>query len=62
VLRVLETNGVPRRQRGLTSLQVREAADLYLGGWSLTRIGGHFGKDHTVARNALERIGVPRRI
>jgi chromosomal replication initiation ATPase DnaA len=29
--------------------------------WSLTRIGDHFGKDHTVVRNALLRAGVTLR-
>jgi hypothetical protein len=58
VLRLLEVNGVPRRQRGLTDAQVRQAVELYLRGWSLTRIGDLFGKDHTVVRNALVRVGI----
>jgi hypothetical protein len=58
VLRLLEVNGVPRRPRGLTDEQIREAIDLHARGWSLTRIGDHFGKDHTVVRNALQRTGV----
>jgi hypothetical protein len=61
VLRLLEVNGVSRRQRGLTDLQVRQAVELYLRGWALTRIGDHFGKDHTVVRNALLRGGVTLR-
>lgn len=55
VLRLLDVNGTPRRQRGLTDEQVQEAIRLYTQGWSLTRIGDHFGKDHTVVRNALCR-------
>jgi hypothetical protein len=39
VLRLLDVNGVPRRQRGLTTEQVQEAIRLYGQGWSLTRIG-----------------------
>jgi hypothetical protein len=61
VLRLLEVNGVPRRKRGLTDEQVQEAMRLYDQGWSLTRIGDHFGKDHTVVRNALLRAGITRR-
>jgi hypothetical protein len=58
VLRLLEVNGIPRRQRGLTNIQVQQAAELYLRGWSLTRLGDPLGKDHTVVRNALARAGV----
>jgi hypothetical protein len=58
VLRLLDVNGVPRRQRGLTTEQVQEAIRLYGQGWSLTRIGDRFNKDHTVVRNALLRSGV----
>ena len=61
VLRLLDANGVPRRQRGPTHEQVQEAVSLYAAGWSLTRIGDHFGKDHTVVRNALLRAGVTLR-
>jgi hypothetical protein len=39
VLRLLDANGVPRRQRGPTHEQVQEAVSLYAAGWSLTRIG-----------------------
>lgn len=58
ILRLLDVAGVPRRQRGLIEAQVQEAVWLYAQGWSLTRIGDHFGKDHTVVRNALVRAGV----
>jgi hypothetical protein len=58
VLRLLEVNGVPRRQRGLSTEQVQEAVRLYAQGWLLTNIGDHFGKDHTVVRNALIRSGI----
>lgn len=57
VLRLLDVNGVPRCLRGLTDQQVHEAIRLYAAGWSLTRIGDHFGKDHTVVKNALRRAG-----
>jgi hypothetical protein len=58
---LLDAKGVPRRQRGLTHEHVQEAVRLYAAGWSFTRIGDHFGKDHTVVRNALLRAGVTRR-
>jgi hypothetical protein len=61
VLRLLDVNGVPRRQRGLTDAQIQEAIQLYSKGWSLTRIGDRFGRDHTVVRNALLRLGVAAR-
>jgi hypothetical protein len=61
VLRLLEVHGVRRRKRGLTDEQVREAIRLYDQGWSLTRIGDHFRKDHTVVRNALLRAGITLR-
>ncbi len=55
VLRLLDVNGVARRRQGLTDEQVQEAIRLYSQGWSLTRIGDRFGKDHTVVRSALRR-------
>jgi hypothetical protein len=61
VLRLLDVNGVPRRQRGLTDNQVQEAIRLYAHGWSLTRIGDYFDKDHTVIRNALVRARISLR-
>lgn len=62
VLRLLDVSGVPRRRRGLSDAQVQEAIRLYSQGWSLTRIGDRFGKDHTVVRNALLQVGVTLRI
>ncbi len=61
VLRLLDVNGVRRRQRGLTDEQVQDTVRLYAEGWSLTRIGDRFHKDHTVVRNALTRIGITLR-
>ncbi len=59
VLRLLNANGVARRQRGLSSGQGQEAIRLYAAGWSLTRIGDRFGKDHTVVRNAVRGASPP---
>jgi hypothetical protein len=61
VLRLLDVNGVPRRRQGLTEVQVEEAVQLYREGWSLTRIGDRFRKDHTVVRNALLRRSIELR-
>jgi hypothetical protein len=58
VLRLLDRSGVPRRQRGLTDEQVKAAIRLYARDWSLTRIGDHFDKHHTVVKNALMRAGI----
>lgn len=58
VLRLLEANGVPRRRQGLTPTQVEEAARLFRLGWSLSRIGRRFGKDHGVVSRALIQAGV----
>jgi hypothetical protein len=57
-LRLLDVHGVPRRQRGLSDVQAKETIRLQAGGWSLTRIGDPFGKDHTVVRNSSLRSGV----
>lgn len=61
ILRLLDLSGVPRRTRALAAEQVQEAVQLYGGGWSLTGIGDHFGKDHTVVRNARLRAGITLR-
>ena len=58
VLRLLEVNGIPRRRRGLSDQQVKDAVQLYRQGGSLTAIGDYFGKDHSVVRNALKRADV----
>ena len=61
VLRLLDVNSVPRRPRGLSDKQVQKAIRLYAEGWSLTHIGNHFGKDHTVVRRALVQADVQLR-
>lgn len=58
VLRLLDANGVLRRRQGSTTEQVEEAIRFYDEGWSLTRIGDHPRRDHTVVRNALHGAGV----
>jgi hypothetical protein len=66
VLAYLERHGIPRRAntRKLTDAQVAEAGVLYGQGWSLIRLGEHFGVDDETVRRSLRRIGVqlrPRR-
>lgn len=61
VLRLLEDHGVTRRQQPMTDQQAAEAIQLYLQGWSLIRVGNHFGREHTVIRDILRRAGIPRR-
>jgi hypothetical protein len=61
VLRLLEANGVPRRNQPLTPAQVSKVIELYKRGYSLARIGEYLGRQHTVIRDVLKRAGVPRR-
>jgi IS30 family transposase len=61
VLRLLDAHGVVRRRQGLRPTEVEEAIRLYGQGWSLARIGEHFGRHHSVILRALERADVPRR-
>jgi DNA-binding NarL/FixJ family response regulator len=57
----LDRNAVPRRQRGLTPDQAREAARLYRTGLSLARIAERHHVDPHTVRTALLRHGVPMR-
>ena len=61
VLRLLRAQGVEVRNQSLTIEQIEEAIRLYLEGWSLAKVGGHFGREHTVIRDVLMRAGIPRR-
>jgi hypothetical protein len=60
VLRLHDVAGVPRRKRGLSNEQVEEAIRLYAAGWSLTRIGDYFGKDHTRGTQCSHKKWGPR--
>jgi hypothetical protein len=43
VLGILNEAGVTRKQRRMSNEQLTEAAELYHQGWSLVRLGNHFG-------------------
>jgi transposase len=60
VLDHLRRHEVPRRPqlRKLSDKQIAEAAELYRDGWSLLRLGKHYGVDDETVRRALRRVGV----
>jgi hypothetical protein len=63
VMRHLDRRGTPRRT-GVVKRQLSEAKRLYEDGWSLARIGEHFGVDGETVRQAFLRAGIrtrPRR-
>lgn len=61
VLRILESNGVPRRNQPLSPELAAKAIELYTKGWSLAKVGNKFGREHTVIRDVLVKAGIPRR-
>jgi DNA-binding transcriptional ArsR family regulator len=63
VMAHLERQTAPRRS-GTVTKDIDEAIRLYEGGWSLDRVGEHFGVDGETVRRALRAAGVtlrPRR-
>lgn len=58
---ILHRHQMPIRRRGLSPEQVDDAIHLYNLGWSLTRVGGHLGVDHTTVLAKLRERGVPTR-
>lgn len=54
----LERHGVPRRRSGLDQAHHAEAALLYETGWSLAKVGAHFGVDAETVRTVLRKRGV----
>lgn len=63
VLAHLERRGAQRRS-GVVTKNIDEASRLYEQGWSLARVGEHFGVDGETVRRALRAAGVtlrPRR-
>jgi hypothetical protein len=61
VLRILHEAGVIRSRPSLTSARLQEAAELYGQGWSLVRLGEHFGFDQSAIWLGLKRMKVPMR-
>lgn len=62
---LLKRHGVPFRPPGLDPADLPEAIRLYEAGWSLARLGQHFGvTGHNTISDALRKAGVtirPRR-
>ena len=48
---------LPRRPRGMTREEVKQAIDLYRQGWSLARIGARLGVYPQSIRYRLQRAG-----
>jgi lambda repressor-like predicted transcriptional regulator len=53
--------GIAIRQLGLQQPDVERAARLYNQGWSLTRLGEHFGCDAETVRKELRSAGLVMR-
>jgi hypothetical protein len=47
VLTILNEAGATRHQRRATPAQIQQAVELYTQGWSLKRLGEHFGFEDT---------------
>lgn len=61
VSNILKRHDVPMRRRGLSPEQVDTAIHLYNLGWSLARVGGHLGVDHTTVLTKLRERGISTR-
>ena len=57
----LRALGIPLRRQGLQERDVAEAARLYLEGWSLARLGEHYGCHLTHVHQKLIAHGVQMR-
>lgn len=60
VMKHVERAGAPRR-RNIVTDRLDEARRLYDQGWSLARVGAHFGVDPATVGYALRKAGIPRR-
>lgn len=58
---ILERHGVSRRYNLLDTRAIAEAARLYEAGWSLARLGDHFGVTARTVQNAFVKAEIPRR-
>lgn len=61
VSNILKRHEVPMRRRGLSPEQLDDAIHLYNLGWSLARVSGHLGVDHTTVLTKLRERGIPTR-
>jgi hypothetical protein len=61
VLNVLREAGAIREQHRPSTAQLAEAAQLYAQGWSLVKLGEHFGFDQSTIWKGLTRSGVKMR-
>ena len=61
VTAILERAGVPARQRGMRPEQITEAMELYGEGWSLAKLGKHYGVTDMTVRARLIEVGVVMR-
>ena len=60
VMKHVERAGATRR-RNIVLDHLDEAHRLYDQGWSLARVGAHFGVDASTVRYAFRKAGIPRR-
>lgn len=60
VMKHVERAGASRR-RGVIVEHLDEARQLYEQGWSLTKVGQHFGVDASTVGYSFRKAGVPRR-
>lgn len=61
IVRHFDDAGVSTRYRILSEADVAKAAILYEQGWSLTRVGEHFGIAARTVQNAFRAAGIPTR-
>lgn len=61
VLRLLRECGAKIRQQGVPDDEIATASQLYLEGWSLSRLGKRYGCDLSTVRNTLRRNGIEMR-
>jgi hypothetical protein len=61
VSKLLRGEGVRLRLDGLSEAAITQAAELYSGGWSLARIGDHFGVAGSTVFRAFKGRGLPTR-
>jgi hypothetical protein len=61
VLKLLKEHGITMRHQQMTEAEIIETIDLYQQGWSLARIGQHFGRNPSIIQGVLKRAGVARR-